>query len=65
MKRFIKGEHRGQSALLPESLDDYVAETNPVRMVDVLSMNSTLANWVSRVSSRLKLVDPPTIQQTC
>ncbi|AFM33725.1 transposase [Stutzerimonas stutzeri CCUG 29243] len=35
MKRFIKGEHRGQSALLPESLDDYVAETNPVRMVVV------------------------------
>ncbi|WP_224786716.1 hypothetical protein, partial [Pseudomonas aeruginosa] len=25
MKRFIQGEHRGQSTLLPESLDDYVA----------------------------------------
>ncbi|WP_446937393.1 hypothetical protein, partial [Pseudomonas aeruginosa] len=25
MKRFIQGEHRGQSSLLPESLDDYVA----------------------------------------
>ncbi|KKM07368.1 MULTISPECIES: hypothetical protein, partial [Pseudomonas] len=24
MKRFIQGEHRGQSTLLPESLDDYV-----------------------------------------
>ncbi|EMS8387370.1 hypothetical protein AAHG54_006648 [Pseudomonas aeruginosa] len=35
MKRFIQGEHRGQSALLPESLDDYVADTNPVRVVDV------------------------------
>ncbi|MFG7983746.1 hypothetical protein, partial [Pseudomonas syringae] len=22
MKRFIQGEHRGQSTLLPESLDD-------------------------------------------
>ena len=31
MKRFIQGEHRGQSTLLPESLDDYVADTNPVR----------------------------------
>lgn len=35
MKRFIQEEHRGQSVLLPESLDDYVADTNPVRVVDV------------------------------
>ena len=35
MKRFIQGEHRGQSTLLPESLNDYVTDTNPVRVVDV------------------------------
>jgi transposase len=35
MKRFIQGEHRGQSTLLPESLDDYVSDTNPARVVDV------------------------------
>lgn len=35
MKRFIQGEHRGQGTLLPESLDDYVSDTNPVRIVDV------------------------------
>ncbi|MNE01508.1 Transposase DDE domain protein [compost metagenome] len=35
MKRFIQGECRGQSTLLPENLDDYVADTNPVRVVDV------------------------------
>jgi transposase len=35
MKRFIQGEHRGQSTLLPESLDDYVSDSNPVRVVDV------------------------------
>jgi transposase len=35
VKRFIQGEHRGQSTLLPESLDDYVSDTNPVRVVDV------------------------------
>ncbi len=35
MKRFIQGEHRGQCTLLPERLDDYVADTNPVRVVDV------------------------------
>jgi Transposase and inactivated derivatives len=35
MKRFIQGEHRGQDTLLPESLDDYVSDTNPVRVADV------------------------------
>jgi transposase len=35
MKRFIEGEERGQGTLLPELLDDYVAEDNPVRVVDV------------------------------
>src|ERR1035437_4577059 len=35
MKRFIQGECRTQSVLLPEALDDYVNETNPVRVVDV------------------------------
>ena len=35
MKRFIEGEDRGQSTLLPEHLDDYVADDNPVRVVDV------------------------------
>lgn len=35
MKRFIKGECRTQTTLMPESLDDYVSETNPVRVVDV------------------------------
>jgi transposase len=35
MKRFIEGESRTQSTLLPERLDDYVADANPVRVVDV------------------------------
>jgi len=35
MKRFIEGEARTQSALLPASLDDYVVEDNPVRVIDV------------------------------
>jgi transposase len=35
MKRFIQGEDRKQSTLLPELLDDYIAEANPVRVVDV------------------------------
>jgi transposase len=35
MKRFIQGEDRTQATMFPELLDDYVAETNPVRVVDV------------------------------
>src|SRR5271165_5519763 len=35
MKRFVEGEGRLQGVLLPEFLDDYVAEDNPVRVIDV------------------------------
>ena len=34
MKRFIEGEDRRQVTLLPECLDDYLGEDNPVRVVD-------------------------------
>jgi len=44
MKRFIQGEHRGQGTLLPESLDDYVSHTNPVRVVDVFVDELDLVN---------------------
>jgi transposase len=35
MKRFMEGECRTQTTLLPESIDDYITDTNPVRIVDV------------------------------
>jgi transposase len=35
MKRFVEGVDRGQITLLPECLDDWVNEDNPVRVVDV------------------------------
>ena len=34
MKRFIQGESREQVTLLPECLDDYIGQDNPVRIVD-------------------------------
>src|SRR6187399_2569039 len=34
MKRFIEGAERSQVTLLPECLDDYIVEDNPVRVVD-------------------------------
>src|SRR4029077_10281518 len=35
MKRYVVGQDRSQSTLFPEVLDDYLAEDNPVRVVDV------------------------------
>src|SRR5580704_11962325 len=35
MTRFVQSEDRIQGILLPEYLDDYVAEDNPVRVIDV------------------------------
>ena len=35
MKRFVQGTDRTQVILLPERLEDYVSDDNPVRVVDV------------------------------
>ncbi len=35
MKRFVEGASRLQSTLFPEQIDDYIAEDNPVRVIDV------------------------------
>src|SRR5580700_9745970 len=42
MKRFVEGEDRRQAVLLPEYLDDYVSEENPVRVIDVFVEESDL-----------------------
>lgn len=44
MKRFIQEEHRTQSILLPERLDDYISEENPVRVVDAFVEGLDLAS---------------------
>ena len=35
MKRYVEGDDRSQSTLFPERLDDYIAEDNPVRAIEV------------------------------
>jgi hypothetical protein len=35
MARFVVGDDRSQSIRLPERLDDYLGEDNPVRAIDV------------------------------
>jgi transposase len=44
MKRFIPQEDRNQTILFPESLDDYVAEDNWVRVVDAFVEGLDLAD---------------------
>ena len=36
MGRFVEGADRGQSTLLPECLDDWVDDENPVRVIDAI-----------------------------
>src|ERR1700731_1524780 len=35
MKRFVEGTDRGQSTLVPDCLEDWICEDNPVRVIDV------------------------------
>ena len=49
MKRYIEGKSREQMVLMPESLDDFIGEDNPVRTC--LSMNWICRAWGSRAHS--------------
>lgn len=44
MSGFIKGESRFQATLFPESLDNYITEENPVRIIDVFVDELELAS---------------------
>jgi transposase len=44
MKRFVEGEDRMQGVLLPEYLEDYVSDENPVRVIDVFVDELDLAS---------------------
>jgi transposase len=43
MKRFVEGADQSQSTLFPECLDDYIAEDNPVRAIEVFVEGLDLA----------------------
>ena len=44
MKRFVAGADRWQSTLLPECLDDFIDESNPVRVIDAFVDSLDLAD---------------------
>jgi len=65
MKRFIEGEDRSQSALLPPSLDDYVAEDNPVRVVEAFVEQLELAQLGFEARPRPPPDAPATTPRCC
>ena len=48
MRRFIDGEDRMQQTLLPNSLEDYVSEENPVRVIEAFIEELDLAALEAR-----------------
>ena len=63
MKRFVEGEDRWQATLLPDCLEDYVAEDNPVRVIEVFVDELDLGKLALMVSLRRRPAGPPIIQQ--
>ena len=54
MRRFVEGEDRSQQALLPASLEDYIDEENPVRVVDAFIDELGLADCL--IKSQLRFL---------
>jgi len=56
MTGFIEGESRAQATLFPERLDDFIADENPVRVIDVfvdeLDLESLLFKTIPEVTGR-------------
>ena len=56
MTDFIEGENRFQATLFPDQLDDYIAEDNSVRVIDVfidgINLSSVGFNTESEATGR-------------
>ena len=65
MHRFIYGEDRMQQALLPHSLEDYVGEENPVRVIEIFIGELDLAALFFRDDAGARRAGRPTIPRRC
>lgn len=65
MKRFVVGADRGQSTLLPECLDDWIDESNPVRVIDAFVDALDLSELGFDGWSQLRPDGLPTIPRCC
>ena len=43
---YIQGESRQQITMFPESIDDYISEENPVRVIEAFVMSLNLSSLV-------------------
>jgi hypothetical protein len=65
MGHFVEGEDRRQSFLLPQSLDDYVTEDNPVGSLKYLSTSLILADLALPVFIRQRRDGLPITLRPC
>ena len=65
MRRFVEEADRGQWTLLPECLDDFIDESNPVRVIDVFVDALDLAEMSFEEVSRRRLVGPRITPRFC
>jgi hypothetical protein len=64
MKGFVPGADREQSTPLPECLDDFINESNPVRVIDAfVDARLIWLIWASAALRRLQRGDRRTIPQ--
>ena len=64
MSGFIEGEDRTQATLFPERIDDYVAEENTVRVIDVFVDELDLSSLGFKTIQK-RLADLLTIRPSC
>src|SRR5664279_5524871 len=69
MKRFVEEADRGQWTLLPECLDHFIDESNPVRVIDVFvdaldlaEMSFEGAEPRNRLALHLRLSEPGAVE---
>lgn len=60
MPRFIEGQDRQQVTLMPECLDDFIADDNPVRVIEAFVGELDLAQLGFGRPNPPRLVDRPT-----
>jgi transposase len=65
MPRFVEGQDRHQVTLLPECLDDFIAEDNTVRLVDVFIVELDLVALGFDGANPAKTGRPRTTRQRC
>ena len=62
---FIEGENRFQSTLFPESLEDYIADDNPVRVIDAFVNGLDLKQLGFDRADRVRPADRAMNRQSC